>query len=47
LVSECSFTDDVKLNLNIQNIGNRSYHPMGSGTFGSGTNVVLTGELRW
>jgi outer membrane receptor protein involved in Fe transport len=37
----------VKLNLNIQNIGNRSYHPMGSGTFGSGTNVVLTGELRW
>jgi outer membrane receptor protein involved in Fe transport len=37
----------VKLNLNIQNIGNRSYQPMGSGTFGTGTNVVLAGEIRW
>lgn len=37
----------VKLNLNIQNLGNRTYHPMGSGTFGPGTNVVLTGEIRW
>ncbi|MBZ0138053.1 MAG: TonB-dependent receptor [Planctomycetes bacterium] len=35
------------VNLNIQNLGNRSYHPMGSGTFGSGTNVVLSGEVRW
>lgn len=37
----------VHFNLNVQNIGNRSYHPMGSGTFGSGTNVVLSGEIRW
>lgn len=37
----------VKFNLNIQNIGNRSYHPMGSGTFGTGTNVILSGEIRW
>jgi outer membrane receptor protein involved in Fe transport len=37
----------VRLNLNVQNIGNRSYHPMGSGTFGPGTNVVLSGEIRW
>lgn len=36
-----------RINLNIENIGNRSYHPMGSGTFGSGTNVVLSGEIRW
>lgn len=35
------------INLNVQNLGNRSHHPMGSGTFGSGTNVVLSGEVRW
>ncbi|MCA8912387.1 MAG: TonB-dependent receptor [Planctomycetes bacterium] len=38
---------NVRFNLNIQNIGNRSYHPMGSGTFGTGTNVVLSGEIKW
>lgn len=37
----------VRFNLNIQNIGNRSYHPMGSGTFGTGTNVILSGEIKW
>lgn len=37
----------ARLNLNIQNIGNRSYHPMGGGTYGSGTNVILSGEVRW
>ncbi len=37
----------ARLNLNIQNIGNRSYHPMGSGTFGPGTNVILSAEVRW
>jgi hemoglobin/transferrin/lactoferrin receptor protein len=37
----------VSFNLNVHNIGNRSYHPMGSGTFGAGTNVVLSGEIRW
>lgn len=37
----------VHFNLNVQNLGNRSYHPMGSGTFGPGTNVVLSAEIRW
>ncbi len=38
---------NVRLNMGVQNIGNRSYHPMGSGTYGSGTNVMLSGEIRW
>lgn len=37
----------VRINMGVQNIGNRSYHPMGSGTYGSGTNVMFSGELRW
>ncbi len=37
----------ARINLNVHNIGNRSYHPLGSGTYGSGTNVVLSGEIRW
>ncbi|MBE7492509.1 MAG: TonB-dependent receptor [Planctomycetes bacterium] len=37
----------VRFNMGVQNIGNRSYHPMGSGTYGPGTNVMLSGELRW
>ncbi len=40
-------TPNVSFNLNIENLGNRSYHEMGSGTFGAGTNVALSGELRW
>lgn len=38
---------NFRMSLNIQNIGNRSYHPMGSGTFGTGTNVAFTAELKW
>lgn len=37
----------VRFNLGVQNIGNRSYHPMGSGTYGAGSNVMLSGEIRW
>jgi outer membrane receptor protein involved in Fe transport len=37
----------VRFNMGVQNIGNRSDHPMGSGTYGSGTNVMLSGEIRW
>lgn len=40
-------SEHAQFHLNIQNIGNRSYHPMGSGTFGSGTNVSISGEIRW
>jgi len=38
---------NFNLNLNIQNIGNRAYHGLGNGTFGPGTNVILSAELKW
>lgn len=38
---------NFRMNLNITNIGNRAYHGLGNGTFGAGTNVVLSMELKW
>lgn len=38
---------NLSFNLTIENLGNRSYQEMGSGTFGAGTNVALSGEIRW
>ncbi len=36
-----------RLNFNLMNIGNRDYHGLGNGTFGPGTNAVISLEIKW
>ncbi|MCC6575042.1 MAG: TonB-dependent receptor [Planctomycetes bacterium] len=38
---------NFRVNFSLNNIGNRAYHGLGNGTFGPGTNAVISLEIKW